>query len=178
VTDRGGLVTLRVVRVAGSKRRAARILSAVAAALSVVALYVWDDALLSGPVIAMTGLVGPLPSFALFATVYTVASFFLALLGVRAYDRWTTGQPSRFARWLTRQREARRAVWSQRLLDSGKAIGFVVSSFLLGGVVTTFLIRYGGRRDGIEAVALGSSLVFGVMFTAVYTGLAQAAFSL
>jgi hypothetical protein len=164
--------------VAGGPRSITAVFSGIAAGVSVAVLYIWDDVLLAGPIVAVTGLAGPITAFALFASVYALASFVLAMAGVRAYERWTRGAPSRFARWLTRQREARRATWARRLLDSGKVAGFVASSFLLGGIMTTFLIRYGGRRDGIERIALLSSVIFGVTFTAAYAGLGQAFFAI
>jgi hypothetical protein len=164
--------------VAGRPRSFTAVFSGVVAGVSVAVLYVWDDVLLAGPVVAVTALAGPVVAFALFASVYALVSFVLAMAGVRAYERWTRGTPSKFAHWLSRQREARRATWARRLLDSGKVAGFVASSFLLGGIMTTFLIRYGGRRDGIERIALLSSVIFGVTFTAAYAGLGQALFAI
>lgn len=154
------------------------VVSAILAGASVVALYVWDDILLAGPVIALTAWLGAVAAFALSASTYALVSFVLAMAGVRAYERWTEGGPSRLAQWLDRQREARRAGWAQRLLDSSKVVGFVASSFLLGGIVTTFLIRYGGRSDGIERIAFLSSVIFGITFCGVYSGIAQAIFAL
>ena len=153
-------------------------LPGLAAVVSVVILYIWDDALLAAPVVAVTGLAGPLVALGIFTIVYSIGSYVLAVLAVRAYDRRATGRPSRLADWLTQQGEKPRTAWARRLLGSGKVIGFVVSSFALGGIITTWLIRYGGRREGIERIAAMSSLVFGVTFTAMYTGLAQALFSI
>ena len=150
----------------------------VASGLSVVALYLWDDALLSAPLIALTATAGPLPAFLIGATVYGGASFLLALLAVRAYDRWSQGRPSRLARWLERQADGRRGAWGRRLLTSGAWLGFVVSSFLLGGIVTTWFVRYAGRREGIRQVAAASSIIFGVTFAGFYTGLAAAVLAL
>jgi len=152
-------------------------LAVVAATVSFVVLYLWDDVLLAAPVVALTKLAGPWVAFGVFSIVYALGSFVLALLAVRAYERRSAGQPSRFAGWLTRQTERSRKTWARRVLASGKAIGFVVSSFALGGILTTWLIRYGGRRRGIERVAALSSLIFGATFAAMYTGIAQAVFS-
>jgi len=152
--------------------------SAIAAALAVVVLYIWDDALLAAPIIAVTGLTGPWVALATFSVLYGVASYGLALLAVRAYDRRAEGRPSGLADWLARQGEKRRTAWASRFLESGKVIGFVVSSFALGGIVTTWLIRYSGRRDGIERIAAVSCAIFGITFTAMYTGLAHAIFSI
>jgi hypothetical protein len=169
---------LNPTTVADVRGSVTRVASAVAAGAVVVALYIWDDALLAGPVVAATGFLGPAAAFLIFATLYTLVSFALALLGVRAYDRWTSGRPSRLAQWLDRQRGERRAGWAQRLLTSSRVFGFIVSSFVLGGIVTTFLVRYGGRRSHLERVAFLSSLVFGITFVGAYTGIAHAVFSI
>jgi hypothetical protein len=152
--------------------------SAIVTVVSVVILYIWDDALLAAPIIAVTGLAGPWVAFVTFSLVYGLVSYALALLAVRAYDRRASGRPSRLAAWLNTQGDKRRTAWAKRFLDSGKVAGFVISSFALGGIVTTWLIRYGGRRDGIERIAALSCAIFGVTFTGMYTGLAQAVFSI
>jgi hypothetical protein len=153
-------------------------LPGLAAVASVVVLYIWDDALLAAPVVAVTGLASPLAAFGIFTILYSVGSYILAMLAVRAYDRRTVGESSRLADWLARQERRPRTAWARRLLDSGKVVGFIASSFALGGIVTTWLIRYGGRREGIDRIAAMSCLVFGITFTAMYTGIAQAAFSI
>lgn len=151
---------------------------AIVAAVSVVILYIWDDALLAAPIIAVTGVAGPWVAFATFSVVYGLASYGLALLAVRAYDRRAAGRPSRLADWLNRQGDKRRTVLAKRFLDSGKVVGFVISSFALGGIITTWLIRYSGRREGIERIAALSCAIFGVTFVGMYAGLAQVVFSI
>jgi hypothetical protein len=153
-------------------------LPGLAAMVSVVILYIWDDVLLATPVVAATGLAGPLAAFGIFTILYSIGSYVLAVLAVRAYDRRAIGRSSRLADWLTQQGEKPRTAWARRLLDSGKVVGFIASSFALGGIITTWLIRYGGRREGIERIAALSSLVFGITFTAMYTGIAHALLSI
>jgi hypothetical protein len=153
-------------------------LPGLAAVVSVVILYIWDDALLAAPVVAVTGLAGPWTAFGIFTIFYSVGSYILAILAVRAYDHRAAGQSSRLADWLAGHGQGRRTAWGRRLLDSGKVVGFIGSSFALGAIITTWLIRYGGRREGIERIAAMSSLIFGVTFTGMYTGIAQALFSI
>lgn len=147
-------------------------LPALAGALAVAALYVWDDVLFAAPVVAVTATVGPWVAMAVFSVVYGLGSFVLALLAVRAYERWSGGEPSRLASWLESRTRGRRSRLAHRLVDSGKVLGFVASSFLLGGIVTTWLIRYSGRSRGIVAVAAASSAVFAVSFTGWYVAVA------
>lgn len=145
----------------------------VAGALVVVALYLWDDLVFAAPVVATAAWIGPLPAFLVLAPLYAVGSWVIALAAVRAYERSSQGRPSRLARWLESQRRRQRSTWGRRLLESGRLLGFVVSSFLVGGILTTWFLRYSGRRDGIRRLAAWSCGIFGVGFVGVYTGLAS-----
>jgi hypothetical protein len=158
----------------GLRRRST--LTAIGGALSIVAVYLWDDALFAAPIIAATSWLGAVPAFLILSVVYSLASLVLALLAVRVYDRRTGNEPSRFARWLEHQGESRRSSWVKRLLLSGKIVGFVLSSFLIGGIVTTFLIRYSGRTDRITTLAVLSSVIFGVTFVGFYSGIGRIVF--
>jgi hypothetical protein len=113
--------------------------------------------------------VGGLAAFVLFTLVYGVGSYGVAMLGVRAYDRRAT-RPSRLADALARSAGARRARFGDRLLRAGSALGFALSSFALGGILTTWFLRYSGVRDGIERLAALSSAIFAVTFAGFYAG--------
>lgn len=147
-------------------------LAVVASAAVAAALYVWDDLLLAAPIVALASFWGPLATWILFATLYAVASFVLALWAVRAYDSLTDGEPSRLARWLATQSEGRRGHWGRRLVNGGQAIGFVVASFLLGGIVTTWLTRVVRPDRPVLPTAAASCAIFGVTFAGQYAGIA------
>lgn len=156
--------------------RPTRKLLAVGAALAVVALYVWDDVVLAAPIIAVSGWLGPGAAFLLLTPVFFVVSSLLALAAVRAHDRATEGRRSRLEDWLEGQMAHRRGQLTRRLARAGGAVGFVVSSTLLGGTVTTWLLRYGGRRHGLVGVATASSAINAVTFVGLYSGLASLVF--
>jgi hypothetical protein len=163
-----------VTVVDGARVRTRAALPAFAGALATAALYVWDDLLFAAPIVAVTAAAGPWIAFAVFSCVYALGSFALAMLAVRAYEHLSGGEPSRMARWLERSAGGRRSRLARRLLATGKLVGFVVCSFLLGGILTTWLIRYSGRNRAIVAVAGWSSAIFGVTFTAFYVGVGAA----
>lgn len=143
-----------------------------AAVVGVVALYIWDDLLFAAPVVAATAWLGPWPAFVVTTVVYALGAFGLALGAVRAYERWSQGRPSRLAAWLEAQQRRRRGTWAERLVRSGKVLGFVVASVVIGAIVTTWLIRYSGRTRGLVRVAAASSVIFAVGFCGTYTGVA------
>lgn len=153
-------------------------LALAAGAVAVVAVYLWDDLIFAAPVVATAGWIGPAAAFAVFAPLYALGSWVLAMVAVRSYERSAGDRPNRLASWLEAQRERQRGTWARRLLDSGKLVGFVISSFLIGGILTTWILRYSGRREGIARLAAWSSAIFGVTFVGLYSGVAAAAFAL
>jgi hypothetical protein len=150
--------------------------AAVGAVLSVILLYAWDDALFAAPIVAGTRWLGAWTAFIVFSVIYGVVSFTLAILAVRAYDRRSGGRENRLARWVERQSHSQRAGWIGGLLTSGKVVGFFLSSFLIGGIVTTFIIRLSGRRDHLTGLAAASSAIFSLTFVGLYTGVGRVIF--
>lgn len=146
-------------------------LFAVGAGAVVVALYVWDDVVVSAPILAVSAWIGPGAAFLVTTPLFFVISSALALAAVRAHDKATAGRPSRLEAWMQHQVEGRRQGLARRLVLAGGAVGFVASSILLGGTVTTWLLRYGGRREGLTSVAYTSSAINAVTFVGMYSGL-------
>ena len=64
----------------------------------------------------------------------------------------------------------------RRLVHTGRLIGFVLSSMLLGGIVTTWLLIQLGRRRHIRREAMASSLIFSTFFVGFYAGIASLIF--
>ena len=149
----------------------------VAAVAGVVVYTIWDEALLSGPVVAASGWLGPWPAFLAFAALYGTGGFLLAVLVVRAYARRLGRDPSRLERWVEHEAGARRQRWARALLLRSGWPGFAVASFALGPVVTTWLLYAAGRhREDAVSVALASSAIFAVTFVAPYVGLGRLLF--
>jgi hypothetical protein len=147
------------------------VLGAVVGVGVLLALWLSNDVVLAAPIGAVTKLAGAWFAFVLFAAVYSIGSFLLALLALRAYERYTRGEPSRLATWLDRQASSPRARWARPLAQGGRVIGFVVGSVVVGGVLMTWFLRYSGRRQGLVGAAALSSTIFGVTFTATYAGI-------
>ncbi len=149
-----------------------------AAAVAGIVIYtIWDEALLSGPVVAAAGWIGPWPAFALFTVLYGTGGFVVALLVVRAYARRLAGETSRLERWVEREADDGRQSWARRLLLRSGWVGFAVASFALGPIVTTWLLYAAGRlRTRVVGVALASSAIFAVTFVAPYCGLGRLLF--
>lgn len=146
-------------------------LALVAAGIAAVAIYLWDDLFWAAPILVMSKRNGAWMAFGVFSLLYGLGSFVVGLLVVRVYDRWSQGRPSRLAKWLSRQEMQERTVWSRRMLTSGKASGFVLCSWALGGIMTTWLLAYSGRREGIVRLCALSSAIFGVTFAGFYAGI-------
>jgi hypothetical protein len=142
-----------------------------------VAYTIWDEALLSGPVVAATAVIGPWPAYVAFAALYGTGGFVIALLVVRAYRRRLGARTSRLQGWVEREAASRRQRWARRLLDRSGWGGFAIASFALGPVVTTWLLYAAGRhRERVVGVALASSVVFALTFVAPYVGIGRLLF--
>ncbi|KAA0233188.1 MAG: hypothetical protein EDR02_14785 [Actinobacteria bacterium] len=135
-----------------------------------VALYVWDDVFFAAPIGAASGLWNPWAAFLVFASVYALGSFLIAVVGVRAIDRVVGDEPTRLQQWLESSHVKRRRKIGDRFLETGKVVGFVISSIVLGGILTTLIVRMSGRRDRMLAIAAASCLIFGIGFAATYAG--------
>ena len=159
----------------GLRRRST--LTAIGGALSIVAVYLWDDALFAAPIIAATSWLGAVPAFLVLSVVYSLVSLVLALVA-RSRVRHAGPAINRVGSPAGSNIRARAGApaGSSRLLLSGKIVGFLLSSFLIGGIVTTFLIRYSGRTDRITTLAVLSSVIFGVTFVGFYSGIGRIVF--
>jgi hypothetical protein len=140
-----------------------------------VALYLWDDLILAAPIVAANRAWGTWPTLVFFTLAYGFGSFVIAMLVVRISDRHEHqhAEPGRVTRWLQKESTRRRGVWGQRLVATGSIVAFVISSVVVGGILTTWLVWLAGRREHIARTAALSSLLFGLMFTATYTGLVE-----
>ncbi len=148
-----------------------RVVAGVVGVGVVLVLWFSSDVVLAAPIGAVTKLAGSWFAFVLFSATYSIGSFVLALLALRAYERYSRGEPSRLAASLERQASSPRARWARPLAQGGRVIGFVVGSVVAGGVLTTWFLRYSGRRQGLVGAAALSSTIFGVTFAAMYAGI-------
>ena len=136
-----------------------------------IAIYVWDDVIFAAPILAVVSWLGPWTAFVVLSVVYAIASFGLAMLAVRAYERRQSHKPSRLAEWLDREREKSHGRVAQRVLTAGKHVGFVLSSIFAGGILTTYFLRYAGKTEGLKKRSAISCAIFGVTFVGMYAGI-------
>lgn len=149
----------------------------VVAAGVIVASTIWDEALLSAPVVLSTARWGPWPAFVVFVGAYGAGGVLVTMLVVRAYRQRLGQRSSRLERWVEREAETRRSRWARKLLMDSGWLGFLLGSFALGPVVTTWMLVATGRvRDGVWRTAAGSSTVFAVAFVGQYCGLSRLVF--
>lgn len=142
--------------------------------VAVAVLYLWDDLFWAAPVVAVSRRVGPLWAFVVFTLLYGWGSFVISLWIVRVHDARSGGRSSRLARWLDRQEQRARTRRTVRMLAAGRALGFVLSSWLLGAIVTTWLLLHLDRRRNITARSALSSAIFAVTFVGSYVGIFEA----
>lgn len=151
-----------------------RVLRTIASVVAVVAYTIWDEVLLSTPVVLSTAWIGPWATFTVFVALYGGGGLAVTVLVVRAYRRRLGRGTSRLQGWVEREADLRRYRWARRLLlDSGWP-GFFVASFALGPIVTTWLLVASGRvRDDVWRTAAVSAAVFAVTFVGPYCGVGK-----
>lgn len=147
------------------------------AGVGAVVLYLWDDVIFAAPIIAAARAAGTLPAFVMCGVVYFAVSTAVALLAVRAYDKAGPGQ-GRLTRWAARQLDAPGRSWAARLSRTGSWFGFAVASVVLGGIVTTLLVRHMGVRARLGTTAMASSALFAIGFVGMYSGLSRVLFGI
>ena len=147
------------------------------AGAAAVLILVWNEALIAAPVVAVDRWTSPWVAFASMTVAYTAAGFLLSMLVNRAYSKFSSGTSSRFESWIEGQMSTKRGAVGRKAFGTGQAVGFLGSSILLGGPLTTWLARIVGTKCNIKVLALSSSFIFAIVFVALYTGIAVAIFA-
>ncbi len=141
-----------------------------------VVAYIWDDALLAGPVVAVTSRWGAWKAFLTMTPLYFVASLAITLVLLRVVR--TPHGPSRWALWVDHQADRPGRRWVRRAAQTGSVIGFVVSSVFLGGIVTTMLFKHVNPQVRPDVLAIVSCALFAVAFVSLYSGATRAVVAL
>lgn len=148
-----------------------RLLSGLTVLLSMlVAEPVW-----AAPVVATTAWRGGGLAFGLFVPLYFALGYGAALVVIRR-ARTSTTSVGWLERWLSEGSERRYLQRVRRLVQAGTFVGFVLSSMLFGGIVTTWLLLQLGRRRHIRRDAMASSLIFSIWLVGFYAGIASLIF--
>jgi hypothetical protein len=155
-----------------ARRRSRRhpVLSGLTLLLSLlIAEPVW-----AAPVVATTAWRNGLVAFTLFVPLYFALGYGASLVVIRRSS--TTNATGWFERWLSGGAERRYLRPVRGLVQAGTVIGFVLSSMLFGGIITTWLLVQFGRTMHIRREAMVSSLIFSVGFVGFYAGVASLVF--
>lgn len=140
--------------------------------VAAVVATIFDEAIFSTPIVLATRTYGAGTASVAFVLLYSVGGAVVTLLIARTYDRRLSGGPGRIERWLTMSHDDRRVRWVRRLFDRGGVLAFVVSSVLLGPIVTTLLVRAMRRDQALPPVGMSSSVIWAVTFVTTYAGIA------
>jgi hypothetical protein len=128
----------------------------------------------AAPIVATTAWRGAGVAFALFTPLYFALGYGASMVVVRRSK--TSATTGWFERWLSEGAERRYLRRVRRLVQAGTMIGFILSSMLFGGIVTTWLLLQLGRRRHIRRDAMTSSLIFAIGFVGFYAGIASLIF--
>ena len=145
-----------------------------AAAATAVLLFLFAETIFGGPIVALSYAIGSFRAFVVAALIYGGVSYWGAVKAVSVYDKYKHGQPSHFANWLESQKDAqlkdgkKSRTW--HMAEAGGWLGFAVACFLLGAIVTVFLVNYSGRVENVKKLSAIASVIFAVSYAGVYSG--------
>lgn len=131
---------------------------------------IWDEIVFAAAPIYLTTRWGGLPAFLVLAPAYAIfgTAVSIALFGrVRGrYVRPTRAQAF-VSRWAATTEDSR----IRRRLVAGGFVGFVLASWLLGGILTAFILHNLGLRRNRAILFATANAIWAVTFVGQYTGL-------
>lgn len=159
------------VMASGKKVAAATAFGAVAFLVT----YLWES-IWAIPIFAFTAFTGPILATLVLVPLYAEVEFWLSMKYVKIHQQRFAKKehesPSRLGTWLEKKAESldetRLGKWVRRLLKSGKATGFVLASFLAGGLPVTVFLYHKGERQNLRSIARLSCWIFGATFVPIY----------
>lgn len=128
---------------------------------------IWDEVLFAAPVLFATAKFGPWLTLAVVVPAYWVIGSGLSLLVVAPAARGQPGWLARVVQTLTERTESSRF---RRHLLTGSVLGFFLASWILGGILTSYILAITGLRLQLRRWVIAANAIWAVTFTAQYAG--------
>ncbi len=163
------------VRVKGSwvmtaPRPALRWVKALAGLVAMASAAVWDEVFFAAPVVFSTARMGPWLTLSIVTPVFWVIGTGISLLVVRSRsDR----EPSRLVHMVQTMEERTRTSKLRRQLVAGSVIGFVLCSWILGGILTSYILAVTALRIDMTRWIIVANVIWAITFVGQYAGIAS-----
>ena len=150
--------------------------SAALTAIGLAVAGIWDEVVFATPAVALTAKFGGWVTFASLVPIYIVIGSLISvsIIGFKQYKYAKRGRVAMFVSSMADRTEKSRL---RKQLIAGSLVGFFLASWLLGGIITAWLLRQLGLRRNVVSWAVTANVIWAVMFLAQYCGLAALIFS-
>ncbi len=135
--------------------------------VAVLSAAVWDELFFAAPVVFASSRLGPWSALALMSPTYWVIGTVVSLLVVRSRsDR----EPSRVVHMVQTMEERTRTSRLRRQLVAGSLIGFFLCSWILGGILTSYILALTALRIDVTRWVVAANVIWALTFVAQYAG--------
>ncbi len=141
--------------------------------LAVLSAAVWDEVFFAAPVVFSTARLGPWPTLSLVAPAYWVIGTGVSMLVVRSRS---DNEPSRVMHMVQTMEARTRESRLRRQLVAGSVVGFVLSSWILGGILTSYILAVTGLRIDMTRWLVAANVIWAITFVGQYAGIASLIF--
>lgn len=145
-------------------------ISRLAVVAGVVVAAIWDEVVFAAAPIYFTTRIGGIAAFFVLTPTYAIfgTAVAVALFGrVRGRHVRSTRAQAFVARWAATTEDSR----IRNRLVAGGVVGFFLASWLLGGILTCFILHSLGLRRRRAALFAAANTIWAVTFVGQYTGL-------
>lgn len=132
-----------------------------------VSAAIWDEVLFAAPVLFAAARHGLWVTLAVVVPAYWVIGSGLSMLVVRPAARRQPGWLAGVVQTLTERTEGSRF---RRQMLTGSVLGFVLASWILGGILTSYILAITGLRLRLRTWVVAANAIWAVTFTAQYAG--------
>lgn len=149
--------------------------AAIAGLAGITVAAIWDEVFFAAPAVALTARIGGIAAFLFLLPLYVAfgTGVSLLLVGRKQREHRVQSRLEIFIDSMAKKTENSRI---RRKLVAGTAMGFFLSSWLLGGILTSWLLRVVGLKNNVPAWAIASNIIWAITFLAQYTGIAALIF--
>ncbi len=145
-------------------------ISRIAVLAGVVAAGLWDEVVFAAAPVYLTTRWGGVAAFLVLTPAYAIFGTMVALvLFGRRRGRYASDTRAQafVARWASSTEDSR----IRKRLVAGGAIGFFLASWILGGILTCFILHSLGVRRSRSALFAMANVIWAITFVGQYTGL-------
>ncbi len=158
-----------------TRSRAHQAGTTVASAIGLAIAGFWDEVFFAAPAVYLTAKIGAWSTLAILIPIYIVVGSGISvfIIGTKQRKYAKAGRVERMVNSMAEKTQNSRI---RRQLVAGSLVGFFLAAWLLGGILTSWILRLVGIRQHVLRWALAANTIWAVMFVGQYSGIAALIF--